>query len=368
MERTIMEKDVYEKLRELLDLHPFGCPPAPEIIEILKILFTENEAKVALGLAFRPFLVEEIAARAGVDPQATKERLESLADKGLVFARQKEGVWGYALFDILRIFENPLRKGSPDETTRKPMPFWKDYWPKYTKKFQTPTAIGRVIPIQERIETNPGVLVHDRLYELIDRAKVVGIAHCACRQLIQKCDAPREACMVFDETCTFLVDRGFAKYLSKEALKQKAREFNEAGLVLQINNTRKRLDYICNCCPCCCGFLMTLRDVSQPRIITRSAFIPVWEMTNCQGCGRCAEERCPMKAIMMGEGKPIFQIERCIGCGLCVSGCPNNAIYLEKDATVADPPADILEMGMQMLQARGKFEDFIKVMTPTTSP
>ena len=31
---------VYEKLREMLDTHPAGCPSAPEIIEILKLLFT----------------------------------------------------------------------------------------------------------------------------------------------------------------------------------------------------------------------------------------------------------------------------------------------------------------------------------------
>ena len=362
-----MMTDVYESLRSLLDIHPFGCPPAPEIIEILKILFTEDEAKVALGLAFRPFTVEEIAHRAGVGTPEARDRLESLADKGLVFAREKAGVWGYALFDVLRIFENPLRKESPDETARNPMPFWKDYLPTLNQSFNSPTAIGRVIPIQETIEINPGVLVHDKLYEMIDHAKVVGIAHCACRELEQKCDGPREACMVFDETCTFLVNRGFARYLSKEELKQKAREFNEAGLVLQVNNTRDRLDYVCNCCSCCCLFLRSLRDLDKPRVITRSAFIPVWEMEHCQGCGRCAEERCPMKAIGMVEEKPVWQIERCIGCGLCATGCPNNAIHLERDEKVSDPPANTMEMGMQMLQARGKFEAFLEVMTPTAT-
>jgi len=85
---------LYEKLREMLDVHPMGCPPAPEIIEILKILFTEDEARVALGLGFRPFSVDEIAARAGVESEAAGLHLESLADKGMVFARQKNGVWG----------------------------------------------------------------------------------------------------------------------------------------------------------------------------------------------------------------------------------------------------------------------------------
>jgi len=32
-----MPENVYEKLRELLDTHPVGCAPAPEMIEILKI-------------------------------------------------------------------------------------------------------------------------------------------------------------------------------------------------------------------------------------------------------------------------------------------------------------------------------------------
>ena len=61
-----MPEEVYERLRELLDRHPTGCQPAPEIIEILKIFFTEEEARVALGLGFRPFGVKDVARRAGV--------------------------------------------------------------------------------------------------------------------------------------------------------------------------------------------------------------------------------------------------------------------------------------------------------------
>ncbi len=38
-----MSEDVYEKLRALIDRSPVPMPPAPEIMEILKILFTEEE-------------------------------------------------------------------------------------------------------------------------------------------------------------------------------------------------------------------------------------------------------------------------------------------------------------------------------------
>ena len=122
-----MPENIYEKLREMLDVHPMGCPPAPEIIEILKILFTADEAAVALGLGLRPFSVDEIAARAGVDSQAAGLHLESLADKGMVFARRKNGVWGYALLNLTSIFENPYRKGVRDETLDKLPPLWQKY-------------------------------------------------------------------------------------------------------------------------------------------------------------------------------------------------------------------------------------------------
>jgi electron transport complex protein RnfB len=359
-----MAINLYESLRALLDSHPFGCPPAPEIIEILKILFTEEEAMVALGLSFRPLTVEEIADKAGVSFQEAEGRLESLADKGLVFARKKDGVWGYALFDMVRLFENPFRKGIHDETINKLTPFWKKYLRRLGMGMKSPVTISRVIPIQEKIEYSPGVLPYEKIYEMINRAKIVGIAHCACRELEQKCDAPREGCMIFDDTCNFLVERGFARYLTKEEMKQKVREFNKAGLVLQVNNTRDRLEFICSCCPCCCQFLRAVKEFGNPRALTRSAFIPAWDLEHCSGCGKCAEERCPMKAIEMVDKKPVMKIERCIGCGLCVTGCPNDARHLERNVEVPEPPADAREFGSRILQERGKLGAFLEVMTP----
>jgi coenzyme F420-reducing hydrogenase gamma subunit len=360
-----LSEKVYKKLRVLLDRHPFGCPPAPEIIEILKILFTEEEAKVALGLGFRPLSVQEIARSSGVDPQKTKERLESLANKGVVFAREKDGVWGYALVMIIYLFENPYRKGIHDKTIKKLTPLWKKYLHTVGSNIgSSSTSISRVIPIQREIEHNLGVLSYEKIYEMIDRSKVVGIAHCACRELEQKCDAPRESCMIFGATCTYLVERGFARYISKEEMKKKLREYNEAGLVHQVNNTRDRFEFVCNCCPCCCILLRTITEFDNPRAVTSSAFLPINDSELCIGCGKCADERCPMKAIDMADGKPSVEVKRCIGCGLCATGCLNEAMYMEKYKEIPKPPKNLSEMGLRMLKDERKIGGFMEIMMP----
>ena len=53
--------DVYHKLREKLNTHYVGAPARPEIYEILSILFTPEEAEVALQVPFTAKSVEGIA-------------------------------------------------------------------------------------------------------------------------------------------------------------------------------------------------------------------------------------------------------------------------------------------------------------------
>jgi len=361
-----MPDEVYEQLRELLDRHPTGCPPAPEIIEILKTFFSEEEARAALGLGFRPFSVEDVARRAGVEPEEARLCLESLADKAVVFVREKEGSVGYALLPVMPgIFEFPFMKGMPDDMREKLTPLWRSYLPKLGKVFGgTDTRFSRIIPIQEEVESEPGVLPYQKVYEMIDQASVVGIGTCACRDLERKCDAPREACMLFDETCTYLVERGFGRYISKEELKEKLKEFDEAGLVHQINNVQERLTFVCNCCTCCCGLLRMSLEWGNPPVFTTSGFTPVVDAELCNGCGICAEERCPVQAIEVVDETAVVHRELCIGCGLCVTGCPEEALRLEKVMEYSEPPQTTTEMGMKILQEKGKLEAFIEVIKP----
>lgn len=82
----------------------------------------------------------------------------------------------------------------------------------------------------------------------------------------------------------------------------------------------------------------------------------------CTGCKICAGERCPVKAITMTNEVVIVNEAECIGCGLCVSGCPAGAIILAEREQIPATPATVSEMGMKVLQEKGRLEAFLKIM------
>jgi len=47
------EHGIYDKLADYLNTMPVGAPKAPELFEILKIIYTEEEAELALKLPFQ---------------------------------------------------------------------------------------------------------------------------------------------------------------------------------------------------------------------------------------------------------------------------------------------------------------------------
>ena len=353
----------YLKMRELLDASPSGCPEAPEIYEILQILFSEEEAALVSNLAYMAKPAEAIAEKAGISPEEAAEMLESLADRGLVLASDRGGVRGYSMLPLMPgIFEFPFMNGERNELQDRLAALWKDYSPVLGRGLGSPgMRIIRAIPVQEEVVSVPGVLTYSMLYDLIDNAKATAIAHCACRESERECDAPREACMIFDDKADFLVERGFARYLTADEMKEKLREFDRAGLVHQVNNSQDKLTLICNCCPCCCHLLRAVKEWGNPNVIAGSGFKPVVDEDVCVGCGICADERCPMGAITVVEGTSSVDEAMCIGCGLCVTGCPNEALHLVVREDAAAPPATSRDVGLVLLQEKGKLQRFIEI-------
>jgi len=108
----VNEMDNYERLREILHKNPIGAPPSSAFDEILRILFTPEEAEVAVGMTFVPKSVELIAESSGVAKEKVESLCESMASKGIAFSRQKKGQKGYSLLPTVPgLFEFPFMTG-----------------------------------------------------------------------------------------------------------------------------------------------------------------------------------------------------------------------------------------------------------------
>ena len=353
--------NIYQQLREKLNAHPAGAPDRPEILEILRTLFTPEEAAFAVQLPLAPQPVEGIANKMRRPADEITNMCERLADKGLVFALRARGQSLYMLLPVAPgLFEFPLMKHKylNFDVKRLGQLWWQYYdagWGHELHSSQT--NMSRVIPVQKAIPFTLNVLPFEQASHYIDKAEYLSVADCPCRLSQKKCDNPLEACLGFDRTAQFLTERKMARLITKEEAFKTLEQAEEAGLVHCTSNTLDRIEYICNCCSCCCGILGAAtrlkNTVSQPV----SNFYSTVYAKSCNGCRIC-EDRCPVKAITVDE-VAIINANLCLGCGLCASACPTEAITLRRKANSMEPPRKVRDLYLQVAQEKGLLNTFL---------
>ena len=98
--------DVYKRLQERLDTHPAGAPAADSFDKILRMLFSPEEAEVAVNLTFTLQPVSRISQKTGIDSDTLTTMLEGMADRGLIFAK-KTGVENrYCLLPTIPVYSS----------------------------------------------------------------------------------------------------------------------------------------------------------------------------------------------------------------------------------------------------------------------
>jgi uncharacterized Fe-S center protein len=69
----------------------------------------------------------------------------------------------------------------------------------------------------------------------------------------------------------------------------------------------------------------------QGKLAQHSDVSPFVILNNCTGCAAC-ELVCPVKAIIIKDGKSIVDNLKCIGCASCIAACKYNAIEINWEA------------------------------------
>jgi len=358
--------DVYEQLQQTLDANAVGAPASHYYDEILRIMFTEEEATIAVEMKFSPMTVEKISAATGIEPKLLKSKLETMADKVAIMSMDKGGERRYALLPNLPgLFEFPFMKGNRTPELEKLGKLWEQYHHDAMGKAfaDSLTPQIRVVAVEKALGAENHALSYDAVAHLIDGANYIALAHCACRVSVNACDKVTEVCLLMNIPARFLVQRGYARQIDKKEAMAVLDHAEEAGLVHTSNNSADQASVICNCCSCCCTILRGKTQLNQPNAFATSAFVAYAESDECTGCGTCIDDRCPMEAINLEDDVAVVVEAKCIGCGLCVSGCPSEAMIMKNRETPSHPINETArDMVMKVLDEKDKTEDFLKIM------
>jgi Pyruvate/2-oxoacid:ferredoxin oxidoreductase delta subunit len=355
--------DVFERLRMHLDSLPVGFPTTKSGVEIriLKQLFTEEEAELAIQLTVMPETAEQIATRLGEDPVKTEALLEEMVHKGLIFHTRKGALATYqAGFFLVGIYERQLGTLTED--------FARDFNQYLDEGFRDvlvldPPKQFRTIPVKSSITPELGVTSYDDIREIVSRQSKLAVMECICKKksamLGEGCDAPRDVCMTFSSAAWTYIEAGLAREISQEEALKILDEAEEYGLVCSPSNDQKGI-LVCLCCGCCCDILKSLKKYPKPSSVCYTNYYAVVDAESCTGCETCVN-RCQMDAIKINEDKADIDLDFCIGCGLCVSTCPSNAITLKRkdESAIHVPPPTMFKLyeqaGMERLaQKQGK--------------
>jgi electron transport complex protein RnfB len=357
--------DRYEQFRQILDTHPSGAPRSDAFDEILRLLFSPEDIDIVLHMSFKPMSIEDIARASSLSADEVEEKLESMANRAVIFSHERDGRKSYGLLPTIPgLFEFPFMRGGGTPLHDRLAKLWETYHREcFSEAFSgKPTPFMRVVPVEKSLSLVTRIHPYEDISHLIEETDYLAVTNCACRVSVGKCDAPREVCMIFGGPARFLVERGYAREISKAEAMKILERAEEAGLVHTSNNSADRANLICNCCPCCCTILRGRTELNHPNAFLTSEYEARVDEDRCTGCGTCADERCPVKAIELENDIARVVAERCIGCGLCVTACPSEAIELVERENIPEIPETTQEMGLRIAEEKGKLDDFIKIM------
>ena len=372
-------KSGYSRLAERLNRYPQGAPPSDLLFKILKMLFSEKEADLVSLMPIKPFTAKKASYIWKMDLISTQKVLDELSGRAILVDIEQNGESVYTLpppmvgffeFSLMRIRDDIDQK-LLSELFYEYMNVEEDFIRELFTRGET--RLGRTFvhePVLSK-ENALHVLDYERASEIIKRATHRGVGICYCRHkmhhLDKACDTPLDICMTFNNTAASLIKHGSARPVETEECLDLLQVAYESNLVQFGENVRESVNYICNCCGCCCEAMIAARRFAILNPVCTTNFIPVVTESDCNGCGKCVTA-CPVEAMTLvssnNPAKPKMKVAKldedlCLGCGVCVRTCSKDSIHLKSRPSRVITPLNGTHRAVLMAIERGKLQNLI---------
>ncbi len=372
-------KSSYTSLVKRLNLFPQGAPPSKLLDKILVMLFSQNEAHLVSLLPIKPFTANKAAHVWKMKLSKAQKILDELASRAiLVDINQNEETLyvlpppmaGFFEFSMMRV-RNDVDQKVLSELFYEYLNVEEDF----IKNLFTigETQLGRVF-VHEPVLSNKNaihVLDYERASEVIKTASHMGVGTCYCRHKMlhidKACDKPLDICMTFNTSGASLIKNGFARQVEITEGLDLLDQAYEWNLVQFGENVRNQVNFICNCCGCCCEAMIAARRFAIFDPVHTSNFIPQIDEPSCTGCGKCVNI-CPVEAMSLvsannpknpKQKKARLNEDICLGCGICVRTCTDDSLKLNSLPQRVITPLNGTHKAVVMAIERGTLQHLI---------
>ncbi len=374
-------KEEYLALQRRLDQTQSGLPPSEELYEILKILYTEDEARLAATMPLRPSPLSAIARQTGRSVAELKPLMERMTGKGLVLDlfNERKNEWYYMIAPpVVGFFEFSMMRRRDNIDQKKLAHLFYSYMHDGKEfpagLFSGKTQIGRTVVHETTLPEGDGteILSYERASDLIRESAKGAVSLCFCRHEAEHrgkpCKHPMEICTSLNGGADYVIRHGHGREASTGELLDILARAREEGLVQICDNVKNRPTYICHCCSCCCGQLLAINTLGLNHAVKTSQFLAEVDETKCVGCGKCARA-CPIQAITMvavrpepGKKQPLhssIDAGICLGCGVCADTCNKDAMGMIRRKERVLTPENTIERILKMNLERGKIQHLL---------